>query len=223
MQSLKVLYIGNSYMYYNNLPLMISQLAGSSDEPRQLNTRVIAVGSKTLEWHYGNPETLEVIRQADRNIVVLQEHSMRPVEDRNKMFEYASKLDGEIKLSGARTILYLTWARKHIPEMQEGLTDAYFSLARKLDARVAPVGIAWQKALRANPALKLHKRDNSHPTLLGSYLAACVFYAMFFQTSPVGLTGTIVDGSNEILTLLENKASFLQSMAWETVQEFGNQ
>jgi hypothetical protein len=222
VQSLKVLFIGNSYTYYNDLPAMISQLAGSSDEPRQLDIRIVAVGYKTLEWHCGNPETLEAIRQADRDIVVLQEHSMRPVEDRDKMFEYASKLDGEIKSSGARTVLYLTWARQHIPEMQEGLTDAYFSLARTLGATVAPVGIAWQKALKANPALKLHKRDKSHPALLGSYLAACVFYATFFRTSPVGLTGTIVDGSNEILNLREKNARFLQSMAWETIQEFGN-
>lgn len=222
VQSLKVLFIGNSYTYYNNLPGMISQLVASSDESRQLDTRMIAVGTKTLEWHYGNPETLDAIRQADQDIVVLQEHSMRPVEDRDKMFEYASKLDGEIKSYGARTVLYLTWARKHIPEMQEGLTDAYFSLARTLGARVAPVGIAWQKALKTNPALKLHKRDNSHPALPGSYLAACVFYATFFRSSPVGLTGTIVDGSNEILTLQEKEAGLLQSVAWETLHELGN-
>ena len=223
VQSLKVLFIGNSYTYYNDLPGMISQLAGSSDEPRQIDTRIVAFGYKTLEWHYGNPESLDAIRQADWDIVVLQEHSRRPVEDRGKMFEYASKLDGEIKSSGARTVLYLTWARRHIPGMQEGLTYAYFFLARTLGARVAPVGMAWQKALRANPALKLHKRDKSHPTPLGSYLAACVFYATLFRTSPVGLTGTIVDGSNEILTLQEKKASFLQSIAWETLQELRNQ
>jgi len=220
--TLKVLFIGNSYTYYNNLPCIISQLVASSDGPRQLDTRMIAVGSKTLEWHYGNPETLDTIRQADRDIVVLQEHSMRPVEDRDKMFDYASKLDGEIKSSGARTVLYLTWARKHIPEMQERLTNAYFTLAGKLGATVAPVGMAWQKALRANPALKLHKKDNSHPDLPGSYLAACVFYATLFQTSPIGLTDTIVDRSNRTLTLQEKEVSFLQSIAWETVQKLGN-
>jgi hypothetical protein len=220
--SLKVLFIGNSYTYYNNLPGMISQLAASSDEPRQLDTRMIAVGTKTLEWHYENLETLDAIRQADRDIVVLQEHSMRPVENRDKMLDYASKLDGEIKSSGARTVLYLTWARKHIPEMQERLTDAYFTLAGKIGATVAPVGIAWQNALRSNPALKLHKKDKSHPDLPGSYLAACVFYATLFQTSPVGLTGTIVGRSNKILTLQEKEAGFLQSIAWETVQELGN-
>jgi hypothetical protein len=219
VQSMKVLFIGNSYTYYNDLPGMISQLAGSSNDPIHLDIRMIAVGYKTLEWHCGNPETLEAIRQADWDNVVLQEHSMRPVEDRDKMFDYASTLDREIKESGARTVLYLTWARQHIPGMQEGLTDAYFSLARTLGATVAPVGIAWQKALRANPVLKLHKRDKSHPTPLGSYLAACVFYATLFQTSPVGLTGTIVAGSNETLTLQENEVRFLQSMAWETVRE----
>ena len=223
VQSMKVLFIGNSYTYYNNIPGMITQLAASSDEPRKLDTRMIAVGYKTLEWHYGNPETLDAIRQADRDIVILQEHSIRPIEDRSKMFEYASKLDGEIKSAGARTVLYLTWARQHIPEMQEVLNNAYFTLARKLGATVAPVGMAWQKALKANPALRLHKRDKSHPTLLGSYLAACVFYATLFQTSPIGLTGTMIDDNDKILNLRKNDARFLQSTAWETVRDFGNQ
>jgi hypothetical protein len=119
--------------------------------------------------------------------------------------------------------LYLTWARQHIPEMQEVLNNAYFTLARKLGATVAPVGMAWQKALKANPALRLHKRDKSHPTLLGSYLAACVFYATLFQTSPIGLTGTMIDDNDKILNLRKNDARFLQSTAWETVRDFGNQ
>ena len=222
MQSLKVLFIGNSYTYYNSLPSMISKLAEASDKPHRLDVSMVAAGEKTLEWHYSNPETIKAIRKADWDIVVLQEFSTRPVRKKARMFRFASKLDHKIKLSGARTFLYLTWARQHIPRMQEGLTEAYTSLARKLDATVAPVGIAWQKVLQTDPDLTLHKEDKSHPTPMGSYLAACVFYSTFFRTNPAGLTGTVVIDGNEILNLQENKARFLQSVAWETVREFAH-
>jgi hypothetical protein len=55
---------------------------------------------------------------------VLQEHSMRPVIDRQAMHEYARLLDAEIKQQGAKTVFYLTWARQHIPDMQEGTDPA---------------------------------------------------------------------------------------------------
>jgi hypothetical protein len=218
MNSLNILFIGNSYTYYNGLPSIISQLADSSTEPHRVETHMVASGRKSLEWHYNNQDTLETIRRAIWDIVVLQEFSTRPVDDRDRMFEYAEKLDREIKLSGARTALYLTWARRHIPEMQESLSDAYITLARKLNAIIVPVGIAWQYALQKDPDLALHKKDKSHPTGLGSYLAACVFYSTLFQTSPFGLTGAVYYQGKELIKLPPDRVTFVQELVWEVVQ-----
>jgi hypothetical protein len=152
--------------------------------------------------------------------VVLQEFSMRPVEEREKMYRSAAMLHDEIQKTGARTVLYLTWARRHMPEMQQGLTAAYTELGRLLDAEIAPVGIAWHNALAADPGIELHKKDQSHPAPLGSYLAACVLFATFFRNSPVGLTGTVCDEGREILALPGHEARLLQSIAWDAVQKF---
>jgi hypothetical protein len=51
---------------------------------------------------------------------------------------------------------------------------------------VAPVGYAWSAAYAQDPNLDLWQADGSHPTELGTYLAACVFYAAIFGRSPEG-------------------------------------
>ena len=153
------------------------------------------------------------------DIVVLQEHSIRPVQDTPKMFQAVGILQGLIMPSGAQTVLYMTWARQNFPEMQAGLARVYNAVAQEIGARVAPVGLAWEAALAADPALVLHIEDKSHPTPLGSYLAACVFYATFFGESPVGLPAKLVTAGGEVLVeLSEAQASLLQSAAWDVVR-----
>jgi hypothetical protein len=127
-------------------------------------------------------------------------------------------LAGEVQKRGAQVVFFMTWARQHIPEMQKEITEAYTQLAKKAGARIAPVGVAWEKALKADPQLVLHREDKSHPNSVGSYLAACVFYSTFYGASPAGLTGTITVDEERIVDLPDSDAEFLQSIAWETVE-----
>src|SRR5947207_836444 len=105
-------------------------------------------------------------------------------------------------------VLYLTWARRYAPESQQAITDAYASIGRELGATVVPVGEAWQRFLRKHDRPALHDRDQSHPTLAGSYLAACVFLAVLFRESPVGIDG-------ELPGLTAQDRGLLQKAAWQ--------
>lgn len=100
-----------------------------------------------------------------------------------------------------------------------GLNGAYFDIADELNAMVAPVGIAWKKALAVDPNLVLHQADKSHPNPKGSYLAACVFYATLLDRSPVGLPGELRKGTKVLVRVAPDEAKMLQEIAWQTVQE----
>jgi hypothetical protein len=101
--------------------------------------------------------------------------------------------------------------------MQPGLCAAYEGIARELKAAVAPAGVAWEKALKANPKMTLHIPDLSHPTAAGSYLNACVFYEVLFDKSPEGLPNTIKTAAGKVLVeLSEADARLLQRTAAET-------
>jgi hypothetical protein len=109
--------------------------------------------------------------------------------------------------------------KQHKTGLAGGLNGAYFDIADELKATVAPVGVAWKKALAANPNLVLHQPDKSHPNPTGSYLAACVFYATLFDKSPMGLPGELKKGNRVLVQVAPDEATALQKIAWQTVQE----
>mgnify|MGYP001193025951 CR=1 FL=1 len=97
--------------------------------------------------------------------------------------------DAEIRKSGAKTILLMTWER---PDgAQTGITtallaDATITVGAQLGVKVAPVGLAFQRSQGQRPDLILQQQDG-HPTMYGTYLAACVLYGTIYEVSPVGL------------------------------------
>jgi WD40 repeat protein len=206
---IRVLFIGNSYTYFNDLPQMISALAKAGNQ-RPLEHARETPGGWSLEQHFKSDKTLKKIADGKWDYVVLQEQSLRPLKDRKLLFEYAAKLDAEIKKHGAKTLLYQTWSRQDAPEKQAELSKAFVDLGKELGAKVIPVGEAWARALKDDPKLVLHNADKSHPNKAGSYLAACVFYAAIYGKSPEGLPGEIGGLSNEA-------ARKLQAVAWQTV------
>jgi len=208
---LRVLFIGNSYTYGNDLPKMIDELA-KAGKLRPLEVGRELRGGYSLEMHWKDGKAAQKIAATKWDLVVLQEHSLRPIADRKLMFEYAAKLDQEIKKQGAKTLLYLTCARQDKSDTQAALSKAYFELARELKASVAPVGVAWEMALRDDDKLVLHQADKSHPNKNGTYLAACVFHGALHGKSPEGLPGAIGGLTNE-------EAKRLQAIAWKVLQE----
>jgi hypothetical protein len=202
--SLKALFIGNSFTARNDLPGLIERLAEARG--RQLEHRLISAGGASLRTHWNAGEALSVIQGGQYDHVVLQEQSTLPVKNAKRMHENVRLFDEAIRASGARTVLYMTWARQGAPESQQAITAAYADVGQELGAAVVPVGLAWQQVLREHTHIALHDRDQSHPTLAGSYLAACAFLAVLFGESPVGIPGEVAGLSEEDLALLQKTA-----------------
>jgi hypothetical protein len=187
----RILLIGNSFTARNDLPGLIAQLAAAHGA--RIEHHLMSAGGASLRRHWNAGEALKAIETRQFDHVVLQEQSTLPVKNPERMHLF----DEAIKAAGAKTVLYMTWARLSAPESQQAISDAYLSIGQELDAIVVPVGLAWQRFLREHGVPVLHDPDQSHPTLAGSYLAACVFFGALFKANPVGaglkivgLTGT---------------------------------
>jgi Tol biopolymer transport system component len=192
-----VLFIGNSLTFYNNLPEMFAALTRSAG--RDVEVDMAAIGGATLAYHAAAPSTVD--RMAGRNwdYVILQEQGRIPaIEEERKaeMYPAVRQLERRISEIGAETVLFMTWGRRDglpedgLPEfatMQSQVGAGYSEIADELGVMVAPVGIAWQSALSQYEELDLWQADGGHPSRAGSYLAACVFYAVIYQQSPEGL------------------------------------
>ncbi|MBS1831251.1 MAG: SGNH/GDSL hydrolase family protein [Acidobacteria bacterium] len=176
---IRVLFIGNSYTYYNNMPEMVATLSGG-----RIETRMVARGSSTLRQLWDLGESVAAIREGKWDWVVLQEHSLlggmrvdgvESVNNPEFFHESVRMYDAEIRRNKGKTLLYLTWARRSHPDQQQVINQAYLSIAQELGLPIAPVGAVWQRVRELDPGLVLHDPDGTHPNPAGSYLAACVF------------------------------------------------
>ena len=217
----RILFMGNSYTLQNDLPDMVAALFRS--DGFQVEVGMSAQGSWTLADHAASDESLDMIASGNWDYVILQEQSLIPAlfEERNKeMYPAARVLDERIRASGAETILFMTWGRKQglathgFPDyasMQTALSAGTTEIAEELGALVAPVGSAWGRAIGDRPGIDLWDSDGSHPSVMGSYLAASVLYATIIQSSPKGVA---YDAG-----LPAETERFLQRVAAETVLE----
>ncbi|MFC1878082.1 hypothetical protein ACFL2E_12570 [Thermodesulfobacteriota bacterium] len=214
---MNVLFIGNSHTYLNYMPRMLSGLVTSEDRGFELAVGQCTGEGADLAWHWENSATRNTFRKKTWDYVVLQDRSGGPLEELDSFVRHAELLDAEIRKLGAKTMLFLTWANRSRPDTQAVLADAYEMTAHKLHTALAPVGLAWEAIHRIDPGFELYHRDGRHANPMGSYLTACVFYAVIFDTSPEGLPGSFYFKGKIWVDLEKDRASLLQKTAWETV------
>jgi hypothetical protein len=215
---IRILFIGNSYTYYNDMPLLIEDLASESGVERAVETETIAFGGATLKDHWNKGQAQKEIARRHWDVVVLQENSLMPMRDVEQTRKYLRLFNEKIRDSGAKTMLYLVWSRAYGPRTQAAVSAVYESLAQELHVSIAPVGPAWQMARRERPALRLYESEAGLPTLAGSYLAAYVLHIALFGKAPEA--GFVPEGltaaEHAVLLDAAMKASLSMFMWWHT-------
>lgn len=211
-----VLFVGNSYTFGNDLPGMFSDLTESGGH--EVAVGMEATGGWWLRDHAASQATSDAIGSRQWDYVFLQEQSIVPSvrnERVTSMEPAIATLAKQIRHVGATPGLFLTWAhRGGFPDvgyssyqpMQDAITNAYSGIGHNQLMTIAPVGVAWNRVLVDHPEIPLYMSDGSHPTIQGSYLAACVFYVTVFGESPVGLEFDASLG-DEVAEILQQVAS----------------
>ncbi len=228
-KKVSALFIGNSYTYVNNLPLLCANLALANADTLVYDDNT--PGGYTLNNHFTNVVTNTKINSKAWDYVIVQaqsqEPSFSPTQVYSQTLPYARKLDSLIKQNNSctNTVFYETWGRKNgdasncavYPPvctylgMQNRLRQSYKKFADTCNAIMSPVGEAFKRSIALDPNLELYQGDESHPSLEGSYLAACVFYEVLFQKSV--LSNTFISSVNS------TTATFLQQVAHTVVTD----
>lgn len=201
---MRILFVGNSFTSNNNLPKLLKDLAGARGI--EIEHKVISVGGASLRQHLNAGKALDAIANGGYDVVVLQEQSTLPIKSPDRFRESARDFHKAIAAAGARTAFYLTWARSNAPETQQALTSAYAGAASELGGTLIPVGMVWERFLAAHDKPVLHESDNSHPTLAGSYLGACVFLIALLQADPVGIDVPVTGLDDDTKALVQQAA-----------------
>ena len=235
----KALFLGNSYTYVNNLPLLVAALASASGDSLVFDSH--APGGYTLGWqpiaHATDPVSLAKVGADDWDFVILQEQSQTPAIPALRdscIYPASIVLHDSIKSVNpcSRVLFFLTWGRRFggmqcftanycspdftgFSQMQDSLTLAYKGIADTLSGWIAPAGEAW-RYVTSSHGMVLHDADNSHPNLNGSYLSACVFYDVMFGKPSSGnsFTAGLTADSALILQQAADSVTFGYAEKW---------
>ncbi|HET6742787.1 MAG TPA: hypothetical protein VFH76_27795 [Kribbella sp.] len=203
---MRILFVGNSFTSNNNLPKLLTGLAAARGI--EIDHKVISAGGASLRQHLNAGKALDAIATGGYDVVVLQEQSTLPIKSPARFRDSARDFAKAITAAGARTAFYMTWARSNAPQTQQALTDAYAGAASEFGSTLIPVGMVWERFLATYDEPVLHESDNSHPTLAGSYLGACVFLIALLNEDPVGIDVPVKG-------LAPETAALVQQAAWD--------
>ena len=221
-----ILFVGNSYLYYNDslhnhVKRMAIERFPSYEEKFIYKSSTIG-GARS--WHHNFKHLLESKNlgvNESFDLLILQGGSAEPLSKNSRViFKNTVKEANEIaKGYGTKLALYMTHAyvapdKRYEANMINKISSLYINAAKENNVKVIPVGIGFENAYKENPNIQLHNLDGTHPSLLGTYLAACIVYGVLYDDSPVGID------YNYFGKVSDQDRIFIQKIAYETITNF---
>ncbi|MBU3653319.1 MAG: hypothetical protein FGM44_09585 [Limnohabitans sp.] len=226
-----VAYIGNSFFYFNNgIISHLSPMVAEGMKGHPYRSSMITISGSGFDWHdvdsYFRPNAVgKYSFAADNSVVfntidklfeasVMMDCSQCPIHPTMKpiFHEYAKKHSDTVRKHGSQPVFFMSWAYADKPEMTEPLAAEYIKAGKAHNALVVPAGLAFAASVARRPDVSLIVADKRHPSLAGTYLAACTVLASVYKMNPVGNRYTA--------GLPADVAAHLQTVAWQTAQAF---
>ena len=219
MSKIKILFIGNSHTYYNDMALITKDIFAAAGIEAEVT--MLTQGGKCLDWHVEQKQTRFNILYGGYDYIILQ--SKATGFDPELYLESGKKIYDEwISKTNAKPITYMVWSNKGKKKQEQpALTKANVELAKYMNGRVAPAGEVWQTVLRRRPAPELYREDGNHATPTGSYLAAAsIFYAVTERRRALRVSEG--DEPHTRLGIDEKTASAIHTIACRTALSFND-
>ena len=186
MEKIKVLFVGNSHTFFNDMPSVFQMLCRESGTADAEVTMQAHPGVH-LQWHLSQQWELRYgLIQGGFDYMVFQQaaHPCPPLEE---TLQDASILIELARNAGVQPVATITWAERRFPENQQKMFDIFDALREKTGVACSPVGQVFQRVQQQEPDIDLYWVDGEHASPYGSYVVAACAYTRIFGKSPVGL------------------------------------
>lgn len=212
----RVLYIGNSLTYTNDLPGLVATVAEAAG--RSIAYGTIALPNFSLEDHW-NAGIVEQIRAAHADLVVLQQGPSSLPENQEHLRFWSEQLAGPIRDAGGQPVLFMVWPSADRADAFDAVFESYRNAATAVSGLFAPAGEAWRAAWNRDPQLAFYGPDGFHPSRLGSIAAALTLYAVLFDAQVSNLPTELLPTSAglDIIALTPETAAALYAAVDEVV------
>jgi hypothetical protein len=225
-----LLWVGNSFFYYNNsmhghVGIMLNEAGVKGHRATSATISGSGINWHDLEAHFKPGGVASYSFAADNSVkfntfdkpfdaVMIMDCSQCPIHPDLKatFYQFAARNSAIARSKGAAPIFFMSWAYQDVPAMTQELAAEYIKAGKQNNALIVPAGIAFANSIAKRADLNLYVSDKRHPSLAGTYLAACTVLASVYKVNPVGLKYNA--------GLSADVAAHLQQVAWETAQAF---
>jgi hypothetical protein len=214
----KVLFIGNSLTYANDLPGMLRAVAAQAG--KTLVTAEVSQGGFALEDHFHEGAAQTEIAKGYQ-LVILQQGPSAEAASQVNLLKWATRFNPVIRSSGAKPALYMVWPELARFSRFDDVRDSYSNVALAIDGMFIPGGEAWRASWRIDPSLKLYGTDDFHPSPLGTYAIALSMFAELFRQTPVDLPATVTLANGKQIVLDPTEVRAVQQGGWQAHLQFG--
>ena len=211
----RVLFIGNSYTYVNDVPGLVQALADSTRD--SIAVEMVAFPDFALVDHWRDGTALREVRKGGWRWVVLQQGPSAADVNRDTLRIWTKVFGAEIQKVGGRAALFSAWPQSSRSQDFDRAIESYALAAADVRGVLLPVAAAWRAAWRRDPNLQLYASDGLHASTDGSYLAAIVIYGALLEKSPLGLPNVVVTRTGGALRVDSSRARLLQEAAAEAL------
>jgi hypothetical protein len=214
----RILFIGNSLTYSNDLPGMVKALAHVVGE--DLVVESVTFGGVSLEDHWAEGTARRRLNEADWDIVVMQQGPSGAPESRVHLIEWVGRFDEPIRRAGARPAVYMVWPDMTRQTAYDSVASNYTAAAESIDAMLFPGIRVWEAVWARDPTIALYGSDGFHPGPLGTYVVALCMVGQITGKPIIGMPASFNIGA-ENFTIAPGIARLVQEAAAAAVRDFG--
>ena len=182
----RILFIGNSLTYVNDLPSVVKALATGAGLP-STQVAMVAYPDFGLEQHWEGGESRSAINKDGWTHVVMQQGPSALETSRVNLLQWSETFADVIKSHGAVPGMYMVWPSTERFFDFDRVSESYRLAAEAIEGQLYPAGDAWRAVWARSPSIALYGSDGFHPSSLGTYTAALTIVAVVYNRSPVGL------------------------------------
>ena len=208
--AVRVLFVGNSLTYTNDLPKMVQAIALAGGDTFVVKS--IAHPNWGLEDHWGSGESTGEIAADRWDVVVMQQGPSSLPESRVDLLTWSRKFGELAHQHHACPAMYMVWPARDYLGSFDAVRDHYAEAADSIDGLFLPAGEAWRGVWALDATYPLYGPDNFHPSPLGTYVAALAIYSGLTDRSPVGNSASVPG-----VTLTAQQKHDIQGAVWSAV------
>lgn len=178
---LRILYVGNSLTYTNDLPILVKELG--IREGLTIEYTELLFPNYSLEDHWNDGKVQKEIQKGTYDFVVAQQGPSALPESQVLLLDYTTRLADQCRKANSKLALYMVWPSADRSFDLDNVILSYTNAAKSTQSLICPAGLAWKNAWNIDSALPLYSPDDFHPSLTGSVLAAITIYATLTDKS----------------------------------------